>query len=98
MDLYKYIEAAVNYHHLMVESMIKQRCTNCKYAKVCNPRRNVTGIVMKPVTIENPTHMYYTTHYDIKFVCYKFKVRNAPVKFEETRIFVIKQKLEGSHD
>lgn len=90
--LYQCLDQAIDNHALMVESLIKNKCVNCKYAKTCNPKRNVAGIEMREDRVVPQMTTPISATYKIRFVCHKFSLRKSPVAWNETRIYKIAQR------
>ena len=90
----KLFDQAIDNHALMVEGVIKNKCINCKYAKTCNPKRNVDGIEMRRELVPAPSNLYFSGTFKIEFVCRKFSLRKNPVAWNETRIYKIAQSIK----
>ena len=87
VDFNECINQVTHYHTLMVESMIKSKCTHCKYAKTCNPKRNVYGIEISNERVPSADNLYLSEKFKTRFVCHKFSLRKKPVSWDETRIY-----------
>lgn len=73
-----------------IEQELLKKCTRCRWAKICNPRKNVAGFEMdtkNPIEVPKKeyTNFFYTC--EVRFHCDKFKTRKKAIAFEETRIW-----------
>lgn len=77
------------------EQQLIDKCTNCRYAKVCNHRKNVPGFeVINATSLEYPQKEFinFIIKYEVRFRCDKFKPRKKSIPFEETRIWKLVNK------
>lgn len=71
-----------------MEALLRERCTHCRYAKTCNPKRNVKGFtIINSPPVEYPVKELTAFAPEVRFGCSKFKRRSCAVDWQETRIY-----------
>lgn len=83
-----------------IKEMIRSHCIHCKYAKTCNPIRNISIEVSLSKPIEYPKKDFtnFLIKKTVSFKCKLFKLRKAVIPFEETNAAKLISERRSIHE